>query len=232
MKAAKLKQEQKMAQANDKDIKERERSDKEAKNAAAAKATELRNRLNKLFLQQTELEKNVQYQWKEKVNDFEQRSLKEEEDELNKLRGEQKQLIEKMRIEHEIVEEKKVGSALSETRKGKRKAERPESEESHKKRLQVGNPTTGKGKRGGDQAGHHAGMTESTTANVKGGGGDKDVVGDEIGNGDVDKGVLHSAKKDKELEKIVNEMNYLNKTKSQMIWLLKQVITAEKKLKL
>ena len=58
----------------------------------------------------------------------------------------------------------------------------------------------------------------------------RDVCGDDV---DVATEVLQSARKEVgELEKIVDEMNYLNKTKSQMIWLLKQVITAEKKLKL
>jgi len=33
-------------------------------------------------------------------------------------------------------------------------------------------------------------------------------------------------------QKIENEMTYLNKTKSQMIWLLKQVITVETKMKM
>jgi hypothetical protein len=33
-------------------------------------------------------------------------------------------------------------------------------------------------------------------------------------------------------KKIENEMTYLNKTKSQMIWLLKQVITVETKMKM
>mmetsp|Transcript_16493 Transcript_16493/g.32810 ORF Transcript_16493/g.32810 Transcript_16493/m.32810 type:complete len:499 (+) Transcript_16493:86-1582(+) len=40
---------------------------------------------------------------------------------------------------------------------------------------------------------------------------------------------LESAVKKEELKKIIDEVNDLNKTKSQMIWLLKQVITAEKK---
>ena len=38
---------------------------------------------------------------------------------------------------------------------------------------------------------------------------------------------LHSVVKQKELNTIMEEMNDLNKTKGQMVWLLKQVITAE-----
>merc|ERR1711983_495001 len=57
--------------------------------------------------------------------------------------------------------------------------------------------------------------------------------GDNKGEKEGDEGdaMKERAKKEGELQKIVEEMNYLNKTKSQMIWLLKQVITAEKKLK-
>lgn len=230
-----------MKQAN-KDDDMREPAGKKARDAATAKAMELRNQLNKLILQQSELEKNVQHQWKEKINTFEQRSLQEEDDEMNKLRQEHEQLMEKMRVEeHEIVEEKKVDATTtsSESRKGKRKAARQEGEESRKKKPKIGGEsTTGKGKKGGDdQAGHHDDGTTSETAtvdNAKGGSDDMELVRDDSsGNGDVEKVVsLQSAKKDRELEKIVDEMNYLNKTKSQMIWLLKQVITAEKKLKL
>ena len=44
--------------------------------------------------------------------------------------------------------------------------------------------------------------------------------------------VPRSVKKKEELKALTEEVNDLNKTKSQMIWLLKQVITAETKLKM
>merc|ERR1711862_833249 len=40
---------------------------------------------------------------------------------------------------------------------------------------------------------------------------------------------FESAKKKENLKRIMDEMSELNKTKSKMVWLLKQVITAEKK---
>ena len=53
----------------------------------------------------------------------------------------------------------------------------------------------------------------------------RDVCGDDV---DVATEVLQSARKEVgELEKIVDEIDYLNKTKRQMIWLLRQVITGE-----
>mmetsp|Transcript_19985 Transcript_19985/g.31192 ORF Transcript_19985/g.31192 Transcript_19985/m.31192 type:complete len:282 (-) Transcript_19985:72-917(-) len=47
------------------------------------------------------------------------------------------------------------------------------------------------------------------------------------GGGAAEEKELHSVVKQKELKTIMEEMNDLNKTKGQMVWLLKQVITAE-----
>lgn len=223
LRAAKLKQER----ADNNNMKEREHSEKEARDAAVTRAADLRSQLNKLFLQQAELEKSVQYKWKEKVDEFEQRSLKEEEDALNKLRREQKQIMEKVRREHDNVEDKKFGAPSSEIRKGKRKVERQDVEDSRKKKPKVGDSAS-KGKRGNNQIGHD-GTNETTTMKTRGVSIDEELFGEDDGGG-TEKDILQSAKKVKDLEKIVGEMNYLNKTKSQMIWLLKQVITAEKKL--
>lgn len=186
----------------------------------------------------------MQYSWKEKVYEFEERSVREEEDELNKLRQEQKQHMEKVRVEYENMEENNFGggggASRENNRKGKRKAEiqleASEASSSRKKKQKVvGDSTTSKGKRGGDnnQAGGHSDVTtETAIVKAKGGSEDTELAKGDSGRGDAEKEVLlESAKKDKELEKIVDEMNHLNKTKSQMVWLLKQVITAEKNLR-
>lgn len=50
---------------------------------------------------------------------------------------------------------------------------------------------------------------------------------DETGTTEAEEKELQSVVKQKELKTIMEEMNDLNKTKGQMVWLLKQVITAE-----
>lgn len=231
LKAAKLKQEERMAKANDAGTKEREQSELMARETATIKAKEIRNELNKLFLQQTEVEKSVQYRWKEKIDEFERRSIREEQEEMNKLReehdSEMKQLVERVRVENEIEEEKKISAiaALGESRRGdKRKAETQGGEgavvESCKKRKVEGGSTDEKVEGGGD----------ATTLKGNNENPEHDNNIDTSGNNETSE--KESTKKEKELEEIVEEMNYLNKTKSQMIWLLKQVITAEAKQKL
>lgn len=197
-------------------------SNRKARERANSKIRELRNELNKLLMQRTELEKSVQYQWKEKINDFEQTSLKEEEEEMNKLRQEHerelKQLPEKMRSERQQHAEEEA------RRKGKRKAAREEMDVSRKKRLKVGEDST----TGHTDDGSRDQITVAEKGKIRHTEIDKDD--DPLGNGDAENQDV--SLKAKELEEITKEMDYLNKTKSQMIWLLKQVITAEKKQKL
>lgn len=229
LKAAKLKQEQKMARANKNKAggsgasSGSSKADAKAREAAVAKAQRLRNQLKQLYLQKTEVEKNIQYEYKERINEYEQRSLKEEEEAMEKLRrkqdGETKSLAEKLRAENEMDEEKMriaLKSIRDDRRIGdKRKADRGGEEgnhESNKKRQKTaegGDSVAEKGK-GGDT------KTSDKTTMSKGG-----------DDGDA----AEKAEKKKELGKIVEEMNYLNQTKSQMVWLLKQVITTERKMK-
>lgn len=199
---------------------------KKSREKAKSKITELRNELNQLLVQRAELEKSVQYKWKEKINDFEQTSREEEEEEMDKLRQEHerelKQLAEKMRAEQEdhAVEEP--------SRLGKRKAAREEMDESRKKRVKVVEDSatghTDDGTRDEIAAVGNGSSQDTELDKDNGPGGNEDADNEQV--------PLQSAEKTKELEEITNEINCLNKTKSQMIWLLKQVITAEKKQKL
>jgi len=142
-------------------------------------------------------------------------------------------------VEYENMEDNNFGGGARENnRKGKRKAERQEEDSeassSRKKKQKVVGDSISKGKRGGDnnQAGRGDVKTETAIVKTKGGSEDIELAKGDNSSGDAEKEVLlESAKKDRELEKIVDEMNHLNKTKSQMVWLLKQVITAEKKLR-
>ena len=64
-------------------------------------------------------------------------------------------------------------------------------------------------------------MINGTNDNTK-------VDDDDDDDGEVkEEEVLKSALKEQELKKLMDEMSQLNKTKSQMIWLLKQVITGK-----
>lgn len=191
LRTAKLRQEQR----NDNDLGGGEWSEQRARDAAIAKMTGLKNQLNKLFLQQAELEKSVQYKWKEKVNEFEQRSLREEQEELNRLRQEQKQLLEKVRMEHENAGDKRLSVPSSETKKGKRKAESDEAEEPRNKRRRVAESATGKGGGGGDRGGR----SDAKASQEKGVSVGEELVGDDD-NEEGEEKVLESAKKDKELE--------------------------------
>lgn len=209
LKTAKLRQEQQTNRANNNNSKEREQSAKKAREAATAKSNEIRNELNKLFLQQNEIETSVRHQWKEKIGDYEKCSYQDEKDELETLlqehENEMKQLMEKVKVEQEADDQKKL-TMTSNSGTGKRKAEVWDAGgESSKKKQKVDTSTIEK---------HDH---------------EKAGVIDTERSGDVEK--KESIKKEKELEKIVYDMSYLNKTKSQMIWLLKQVITAEKSLK-
>lgn len=245
IKAAKLKQEERLAKANDAGARERDEADKLAHEAATAKAKEIRNELNKLFLQQTEIEKSVQHEWKRKIEEFEQRSLKEEQEKLQKLREEQKaemkELIEKVRIENEIDHKKKaeaIAALKKESSRGdtssggsshKRKADSQEecAESSKKRKVEGGGESSNIESSKNDDA------NDATTSADKSGDENKsDASKNPEGGGDDVAEEKESVKKGRELQKIVEEMNDLNKTKSQMIWLLKQVITAEAKQKL
>ena len=57
-------------------------------------------------------------------------------------------------------------------------------------------------------------------------------IDDGAGSDNAKKIVLESDKKKEELKTITAEINELNKTKSSLVWLLKQVITVEKKAEL
>ena len=57
-------------------------------------------------------------------------------------------------------------------------------------------------------------------------------IDDGTGSDNAKKPLSESDKKKEELEAIMAEMNEMNKTKSSLVWLLKQVITAEKKAEL
>ena len=61
---------------------------------------------------------------------------------------------------------------------------------------------------------------------------DEGEIGAGTGLDNAKKTVLESDKKKEEIKAIMAEMNELNKTKSSLVWLLKQVITAEKKAEL
>lgn len=184
----------------------------------------IKNELNMLLRQRTELEEIVQHQWKENIDDFVQSSLEQEKEEMNELRKEHEREL------RQLVETMKAGqeqpTAEDTSRKEKRKAARQDVDESRKKSLKVGKEcTTGLTKDGRHDETSVVGVGKSRDTEL-----DKD---NGPGNGDSEneRVSLQSAEKAKELKEIQNEMNHLNKTKSQMIWLLKQVITAEKKQK-
>lgn len=198
---------------------------KKAREKAKSKILGLKNELNKILMQRTELENNEQ-QWKEKIHDFEQRSLVEEEEEIKKLRQEHERELRQM--EETMKAEQKNPAADETSRKGKRQVARGEMDESHKKRLKVGKySTTGHTNDGIRDEAALVGKRKSRDTAIE-----KDSGLSGYGDAENEEVSLQSAEKAKELEEIQNEMKHLNKTKSQMIWLLKQVITAEKKQKL
>lgn len=189
-----------------------------------AKITDLKNELNKLLRQRTELEKTMQHQWKEKINNFEQSSLKQEKEEMNELRKEHER---ELRHLMETIAMQGQPAAEEMTRKGKRKAAREDVDESRKKSRKFGNEyTSGLSKDELHNETSVVGLGKSRDTDL-----DKDN-GPVNGDAENEEVSLPSAEKAKELKEIQNEMGHLNKTKSQMIWLLKQVITAEKKQKL
>ncbi|KAL3826965.1 hypothetical protein ACHAXA_000029 [Cyclostephanos tholiformis] len=167
------------------------------------------------------------------MREYERSSTRMARDELDELRRvherEIEDLIDRMRVENEMDDgERRTGEAAVRRAAG-----------------------GGCGKGGGD--GGESGMAEGgggggvdatsmdggEEADARGSGGDGDGKCDpEMPNGGIKVGgadgggrVSAIAQKEEELKKILDEMTYLNKTKSEMIWLLKQVITAETKLK-
>jgi signal transduction histidine kinase len=209
--------------AEDDAKREIERTEQEARDIASAKSREIRSKLNALILQQTELQTSIAKEWKDKIDLYEQQQIQEEESELNKLKEEQnselKKLMEEVRAENEL-EEKRKAEALkalldeSDKRGNKREREEGEGEE----------PSNNK-RRKTSEDGEVEEMGEIAEGSKDDDDGKKNSKAEEGEE-------KESAKKGKELESILDEVNHLNKTKSQMVWLLKQVITQEAKMKL
>lgn len=159
---------------------------------ATRRASEIREELNELAAQQAELKLEAQGQT-EKIKEYEQKLIMEEKEELDQLRREHddeiEKLVAKMDAENEMDEKEmklnaeKWGEEVSGTKRQKTLAESSSTEKS-----------------GG-------GVTDGETR------------------------ILECVQKEEELKTILDEIGYLNKTKTEMIWLLKQVITAETKMK-
>ena len=212
---------QKAADANttNKQKDEAEQREKQTRADAVQKTVELREELNKLFVKQAEIEKGIQYTYKEKINEYERKSYKEEDELMARLEKEHdeeiKQLIEKNRIESEEDKVKKAAALLKVTGgksvggSGKRKADDGVGEASSSDEPSM------KKQKADDGAAVKTG--ELNEAN-------DDTKVDDDDDGEVKEGeeVLKSALKEQELNKLMDEMSQLNKTKSQMIWLLKQ----------
>ena len=173
-------------------VDEEQQSEQRAREAAVAKADEIRAELNKLFIQQAELEKSVQYEWKEKIAEYEKRSYQEEDEILAKLQEQQdielQQFMEKIKAESELDKEQKdaaVGRGSKVIGGGnKRKAEDGGGGESSNKRQKVD---------GSNPAAEIGEINEAATSNLKAG---DDSQGDNTEEGEV----LQSAIKEKELE--------------------------------
>ena len=172
-------------------VDEEQQSEQRAREAAVAKADEIRAELNKLFIQQAELEKSVQYEWKEKIAEYEKRSYQEEDEILAKLQQEQdielQQFMEKIKAESELDKEQKdaaVGGGKVIGGGSKRKAEDGGGGELRNKRQKVD---------GSNAAAEIGEINEAATSNLKAGDGS---LGDNAEEGEV----LQSAIKEKELE--------------------------------
>jgi len=205
---------------------EAEQREKQTRADAVQKTVEIREELNKLFVKQAEIEKGIQYTYKEKINTYEKQSYKEEDELMARLEKEHdeeiKQLIEKNKIESEEDKVKKAAALLEVTGgksvgggSGKRKADDRVGESS------TSDEPSAKKQKADDGAAVKTGELNDTK-----------VDGDDDGEVKEGEEVLKSALKEQELTKLMDEMSQLNKTKSQMIWLLKQVITAEAKQKM
>lgn len=150
------------ANADDDDAREREElSDERARGDATNRANGVRDGLSRLFLRQTELEKTVQ-EWNERMVEYERSSSREGADELDRLRrdhdDEIDRLLEKARVENEIDEEELKAAAAG--GKGKRTAKGGEDEDEQGwKRQRVGYSTT----EGGDEDARNADAKNSAT---------------------------------------------------------------------
>ena len=122
-----------------------ELSDKATREGAMIRANEARDELNRLFLRQAELEESAR-QWNVRMNDYEQSSLRGEKDELEKLRrdhdDEIERLEEKMRVENEIDEQERKSAAIGRKRMAKEGA--GEEEEPRGKRQKTMESITAK----------------------------------------------------------------------------------------
>ena len=141
--------------------------------------------------QQAELEKSVQYEWKEKIAEYEKRSYQEEDEVLAKLQEQQdielQQFMEKIKAESELDKEQKdaaVGGGKVIGGGSKRKAEDGGGGELSNKRQKVD---------GSNPAAEIGEINEAATSNLKTG---DDSQGDNTEEGEV----LQSAIKEKELE--------------------------------
>ena len=136
-----------------------------------------------------------------------------------------KQLIEKNKIESEEDKVKKADALLKVTGGNSVGGSKRKADDGVGEASSSGDEPSTKKQKADDGAAVKTGELSRANDNTKTDDGD---------DGEVKEGeeVLKSALKEKELKKLMDEMSQLNKTKSQMIWLLKQVITAEAKQKM
>ena len=171
-------------------VDEEQQSEQRAGEAAVAKADEIRAELNKLFIQQAELEKSVQYEWKEKIAEYEKRSYQEEDEILAKLQEQQdielQQFMDKIKAESELDKEQKdaaVGGGKVIGGGSKRKAEDGGGGELSNKRQKMD---------GSNASAEIGEINEAATSNLN--------AGDDSQGDNTEGGVLQSAIKEKELE--------------------------------
>ncbi|KAL3771240.1 hypothetical protein ACHAWO_005180 [Cyclotella atomus] len=223
----------------------------EKREAAVLQITQGKEKLQKLLLERDELEKSIRSEWDEKIKKFKKDSLLKEEEAINILKSnheeEMKQLKQDVEAQNKADDDELAAKLTEMDEEKKRKADGDKTATaptSDNTTSELNAPSTPKRQKLNEPV-EDGEMGDSKEPNdlyddlfespVKAALKQEEIEDSDhelFGDSDDEVEKSPGGQKKEELNKINGDLNDLNKIKSQMVWLLKQVITAEAKLKM
>jgi hypothetical protein len=219
--------------------------EEQEREAAVQQVQEGRGQLEKLSMQRTELENREHSEFRAKIDKFTEESLQEAETVMKQLKQQHDREVKLMIEEAQRVnesDERELAAKLCEMDEDKKRkadvavsgegtSQCPKKQKTEKSTIDTESSAEADGELYQDLFGESPVKTNSKPK-AEESDDETDLFGDISDEDDKPTNVPRSVKKKEELKALTEEVNDLNKTKSQMIWLLKQVITAETKLKM
>lgn len=227
------------------DLEAKAKLEEQEREAAVQQVQEGRGQLEKLSMQRTELENREHSEFRAKIDKFTEESLQEAETVMKQLKQQHDREVKLMIEEAQRVnesDERELAAKLCEMDEDKKRkadvavsgegtSQCPKKQKTEKSTIDTESSAEADGELYQDLFGESPVKTNSKPK-AEESDDETDLFGDISDEDDKPTNVPRSVKKKEELKALTEEVNDLNKTKSQMIWLLKQVITAETKLKM